>query len=355
MPARLNLITGATGLLGSHLAERLVARGERVRALVRPTSDVSLLRHVDVEFVTGSLECRDSLRQAVSGADVVYHCAAKVGDWGPWSLFQAGTIDATRNMVDACREAGVPRLLHVSSVAVYGHPHDGQRQFNEEEPLGQNLWRWDHYPRAKIAAETEARRLGQAATIVRPTWIYGPRDRAVLPRIIKAIRTGRISIVGPGDNLLNMVHADDVAEGAILAANRPAAAGQVYNLSSSGEITQRELLNTLCDWINAPRVRRRVPLRLALRVGLISELIGRAIRLQRPPYITRHGVSLLSRPTRYSSQKARDDLGWQPQIKLRDGLEAALRWLEDSGALGPPSPSEPQAGTISVEHAAHRR
>jgi nucleoside-diphosphate-sugar epimerase len=220
----------------------------------------------------------------------------------------------------------VERLLHVSSVAVYGHPR-GDREFTEDEPLGQNLWRTDYYPRAKIAAEQEARALEEKTTIVRPTWIYGPRDRSVIPRLIKAIQTGRISIVGPGDNKLNMIYASDVADGLILAANHPQAGGHAYNLSSQGEITQRELLDTLCDTIGHPRVTRRVSLKLAYRVGHLSEVIGRLIRLKRAPYITRRGVSLISRPTRFSSEKARRELGWRQQIDIHDGLRRELEWL----------------------------
>ena len=108
---------------------------------------------------------------------MVYHCAARVGDWGPWRAFQREVIDATANLLDACRDAGVGRVLHVSSIIVYGHPHIRQEQFTEDEPLGQNLWMWDNYCRAKVRAEELCRQYPGDLTIVRPSWIYGPRDR----------------------------------------------------------------------------------------------------------------------------------------------------------------------------------
>ncbi len=95
MTDRLNVVTGATGLLGSHIAEQLHAHGERVRALVRSTSDTTFLRQLGVELAVGDLNEPDSLRRALDGADVVYHCAARVGDWGPWHVFQREVIDAT--------------------------------------------------------------------------------------------------------------------------------------------------------------------------------------------------------------------------------------------------------------------
>src|SRR4051794_10375415 len=107
MTDNLNVVTGATGLLGSHIAEQLIRRGERVRALVRQNSDTTFLRSLGVELVTGDLLDADTLRQALTGAAVVYHCAARVGDWGSWAQFRAEVIDTTANLVAACRAAAV--------------------------------------------------------------------------------------------------------------------------------------------------------------------------------------------------------------------------------------------------------
>jgi nucleoside-diphosphate-sugar epimerase len=326
---KLNVVTGATGLLGSHIAEALVARGQRVRALVRPTSDVSFPRGLGVELATGDLHDAESLRRAVDGADVVYHCAARVGDWGPWALYRREVIDATRNLLQACRGAGVGRVLYVSSVTVYGHPRDGGAPITEDAPLGQRLyWLWDYYCRSKIAAEELARAYGPGAVVVRPSWIYGPRDRNSLPRLMTAFRAGRVRLIGTGDNLLNVVYAADVAEGAILAANHPAAGGRAYNLCSEGELTQRQFLDALTEALGRPPVRRRLPLWLAYAGGFVSEVIGRAIFLKRPPHITRYAVGLVGRPTRFSTARAREELGWRPRVGAREGLRRALDWWQ---------------------------
>jgi nucleoside-diphosphate-sugar epimerase len=310
---KLNVVTGATGLLGSHVAEQLVERGERVRALVRPTSDTTFLSALGVELAVGDLGDLASVRRAVDGADVVYHCAAKVGDWGPWRLFQEQIIDATRNLLDACQTVGVGRVLHVSSITVYGHPRPRGERFTEDEPLAQNLWVWDYYCRAKIRAEELCRAYPGAWTVVRPSWIYGPRDRTTLPRVLRAIAAGRVAVIGHGDNLLNVVYAGDVADGIIRAANYPEARGQAYNLSSEGEVTQRQFLDLLTDALGRPRVRRHFPFRLAFWGGFLAEAIGRAIRLGRPPHITRYAVSLIGRSTRFSVERARTQLGWTPR------------------------------------------
>ncbi len=117
----MNLVTGATGLLGSHIVEQLCKRGLPVRALVRPGSDISWLKTQGVELAAGDITDPASLRAACQGVDVVYHAAAKVGDWGPWQEFQRITVDGTRNVVEAAVAAGVRRLVHISSIRAYGY------------------------------------------------------------------------------------------------------------------------------------------------------------------------------------------------------------------------------------------
>ena len=334
MPGKLNVITGAMGPSGSHIAEQLVSRGERVRALVRPTSDVKFLNELGVDLAVGDLSDGASLRRAVEGADVVYHCAARVGEWGPWKRYQEETIDATARLLDACEAAAVGRVLHVSSIIVYGHPKDRSRVYTEDEPLGQNLWLWDYYCRAKIKAEELCRQYPRPLTIVRPSWIYGPRDRTTLPRVLKALAARRVVLVSGGHNLLNIVYAGDVADGAIRAANHPDAVGRAYNLSSQGEVSQRYFLEVACNVLGIPPVKGRVPYWFAFAGGFVSELVGRIIRIRRPPHLTRYAVALIGRSTSYSIERARKELGWQPQVPFANGFKRTLEWY--AGVVGKP-------------------
>jgi 2-alkyl-3-oxoalkanoate reductase len=321
---KLNVITGATGLLGSHIAEQLAGRGEKVRALVRASSDTTFLKSLGVEQIVSDFNDPDSLRRALDGADVVYHCAARVGEWGPRQQFQEQIIDVAAHMFDACRAAGVGRLLHVSSISVYGHPPDRADLFTEDEPIGKNLWSWDNYCWAKIASEALCRAYPRDWTIVRPSWMYGPRDRNSLPRVLKALKAGRVAVTGRGDNLLNVVYAGDVAEGAILAANHPGAVGRAYNLSSDGEVTQQQFLNMLTDALGLTRIRRHVSFRIAFAGAYLGEIIARVIRLHRSPHITRYAVALIGRSTRFSSERAKKELGWRPHTPIAEGLRRTL-------------------------------
>src|SRR5262249_30098044 len=148
----------------------------------------------------------------------------------------------------------------------------------------------------------------------RPSWIYGPRDRTSLPRVLAALQARRVSIIGKGDNLLNIVYASDVAEGTLRAGEHPGAVGRAYNLTSEGAITQRGFIDALTAALRMPPIRYRFPFWLAFPGGFLSEVIGKAIRLRRPPHFTRYAVSLIGRPTCFSIDRARTELGWEPRI-----------------------------------------
>ena len=134
------LVTGGSGLLGSHIAERLIARRDRVRAVVRPGSARGFLEDLGAEIVTGDLTDPACCEEALRGVDFVYHAAAKVGDWGPWSEFQSGCVDATANVASAAKNEGIKRFVHISSTSAYGHPSEGGPAIEESAELGQNLW-----------------------------------------------------------------------------------------------------------------------------------------------------------------------------------------------------------------------
>ncbi|HZZ82369.1 MAG TPA: NAD-dependent epimerase/dehydratase family protein [Gemmataceae bacterium] len=338
MSDKINLVTGATGQLGSHIVEQLRGAGETVRVLVRPGRDQAFLRSLGAEIMEGDLRDPAAVGTAVKGASVVYHCAAKVSDWGAWRDFEEEAVTATRNLLAACMLTKVTRLLHVSSISVYGHPRppspptplpegEGSKwKITEDAPLGQGFWTWDYYPRAKLLAEEIAREF-PATTVVRPSWIYGPRDRVTIPRVIPALLERRVPIIGAGDNYLNIIYAGDVARGAILAANHPGAAGQSYNLCSEGEVTQKGLLDALTDALSLPRITKHVPYWAAIRFAFVKELFARMMFSSKPPTVTRRAIYLIGRSTQYSTEKAKTQLGWKPEIDIREGVRRTLEWF----------------------------
>ncbi len=326
-----NVVTGATGQLGSHIAEQLRERGESVRAIVRESSDTAFLNSIGVECARRDFQDVPALASAMRDASAVYHAAARVSDWGPWSAFRAEIVDLSQAVLEACLRASVPRVLYVSSISVYGHSKvKPDEVIAEDAPLGQNMWWWDHYAKAKLRAEEHARQYSGDLTIVRPSWIYGPRDRVTIPRVVAALKAKRVPIVGSGDNLLNLIYAGDVARGCILAATCDRAKGQVYNLCSTGEVTQRQMLDTLADALELPRITRKVPIFLVQQLAFLQELWARMLRKKTPPTITCRAVYQIARSTQFSSEKAKADLGWEPEMKIEAGVEHTLAWFREN-------------------------
>ncbi len=326
----MNLVTGATGLLGSHIVEKLVGAGARVRALVRPQSDTSFLDTLGVEKVIGDVTDLESLVSAMRDVHTVYHAAAQVGDWGPWSRFVAVTIDGTRNMLSAAAQTHVKRFLHISSISAYGHPDGEGLVLDETAPLGVNLHKWSYYSRAKVEAEKlawDAYRKGDVPlTLVKPSWLYGQRDRASIPRLIRAIGTGKGKLIGDGNNRLNLVYAGNEAEGCILAATNENALGESYNLSNDGVLTQKEYLNKIAECLDVPPVTKSVPYRVVYGAAFGMELFGHMLRKKRPPLVTRYVVWLIGRRCFFSCAKAREQLGWTPTVGYDEGIRQTVRW-----------------------------
>lgn len=331
----MNLVTGGTGLLGSHIVEQLRLRDQPVRVLVRPGSDVSWLKTQSVELVPGDLNDAEALTKACHGVRTVYHAAARVGDWGPWRDFVAVTVEGTRRLADAAARANCDRFVHISSISAYGHPDGEGLVLDETAPLGQHLHRWSYYSRAKVQAERDLWAMYQAGrlrlTVIRPSWLYGPRDRATIFRLSRLLRAGQVKILGDGENRLNVVYAGNVAEAAILAANSDRAIGQAYNCSNDGEIRQKQWLNMLASALGAPPVTKHVPYQLAYGVAFLLECIWHAGRFRNPPMITRYAVWLMGRRCYFSAEKARRELGWKSTVSYEEGVAKTVAWLREQG------------------------
>ena len=339
----ISLVTGATGLLGSHIAGRLRKRGRAVRALVRPGSDASFLGDLGVEIVRGDLMDRSACAEAAKGVATIYHSAAKVGDWGIWAEFQAGCLDATANIAEAALASGVGRFVHISSTSAYGHPKEGGPPVDESAPLGQGLWRlWDYYTISKVETERLLWRLAEARglplTVIRPSWLYGERDRTTAQRLIGRLRRGKVPIIGKGTNPLSAIYAGDVAEAAILAADDPKAAGQAYNITDQGPITQREYFNFWASACGGPPLRWRHRYPLAFGAGFLFEAVGRLTKRRRPPLLTRYAVWLMGRRVSYSTAKARRDLGWSPAGSYAESIRRTVRWFDATQKSAADSP-----------------
>jgi nucleoside-diphosphate-sugar epimerase len=323
------LVTGATGFLGSHIAERLLARGDSVRALARRTSDTSFLNSRGVDIVYGDITDPASLPESLEGVEVVYHAAANVSDWGPWSEFQRITVDGTRNMLRAAADARVSRFLHVSSDAVY-RLADLAGGVDEESRLESYFGPLDYYRRAKTRADKIVRRAHDrgriSATTVRPALILGERDASMLPGVIAFLKSPSAAFMGSGENQLPCVYAGDVAELCIIAANATDAAGETYNAVNEEFVTQRDLYLAVAEACGIEPPRRSIPLRAIYALAAGLEAAARLRGWDKRPQMTRFAVNLLGIDYVEDNSKARNQLGWRAEVDMREAVRRSVEW-----------------------------
>ncbi|HVC34050.1 MAG TPA: NAD-dependent epimerase/dehydratase family protein [Chloroflexota bacterium] len=319
------LVTGATGLLGSHVVDLLVERGEAVRALVRPGEDVQRLLCSNVEICRGDLGDASSLKAAVSSVDRVLHCAARTGPWGPAADYQVANVTGLRSLLDHARAAGVQRFVHVSSVTVHGN--DVRGTADETAPFRVEP---NPYSRSKVQGERIVRQMIEKeelpVTVVRPGLIYGPRDRSSFGRFATMIRRRTMVVIGTGHNHLPLVYVRDVAEGLLRASEVADAVGQTYLLVNDEPVTQHDYLAAIASELGVPPPAMHVPYHLALGLGTVAELLGHLQRREHPPALTRYGLQVLGGENRFLVDRARRELGFSPRIDLAEGVRRSVAW-----------------------------
>lgn len=325
------LVTGATGLLGSHVTELLISRREPVRALVRPGDSLNGLAEAPVQVVWGDMADRSALEAAVDGVDTVLHCAARTGPWGPSAEYERTNVVGLRMLVEAALDAGVRRLVHVSSITVHGNDVGGQA--DETAPYRVEA---NPYSRSKVAGERLLEGLiaqhAAPVTIVRPGWIYGPGDVGSFARFAGMIRDRRMIVVGSGDNHVPLIYVDDVARGLVLAGEASVATGRTYLLVNDEPVTQREFFDAIARELGVPAPSRRVPYRLGLGLGAAAETASRILRRQAPPPMTRYGLQLLGGENRFRIERARVELGFAPEVMMREGVRRSVAWYRQVAA-----------------------
>jgi nucleoside-diphosphate-sugar epimerase len=323
------LITGATGFVGGHLAEAAVARGHQVSTIARNSSDTSLLDSLGVTVHRGDLSDPNIVRQAVQSVDVVVHCAAKVGDWGPVEEYRAVNVDALRSLLEACHQKSLHRFVHISTLGVYAARH--HRGTDESEPLPPR--HMDGYTQTKVEAEhlaLDAHRLhGLPVVVLRPGFVYGPRDRTVLPKLVENLRRGVVRFIGdPATLHMNTIFVGNLIKAIFLAIENPKAVGQVYNLTDGEKVTKLHFFNTICDGFGLPRITKRVPLLIARIVASLLEGRARRIGKPDPPRLTQARLKFLGLDLDFSIEKARRELGYVPDVGFDEGMRQTIEWFK---------------------------
>jgi 2-alkyl-3-oxoalkanoate reductase len=325
------LVTGATGLVGHHLVQRLRRDGWHVRAFVRDPARAGALSRSGVELATGDTLEPSGFARAARRCDVVFHAAAAVTPRGGWEAFSRPNIEGTRNAVAAAAAADA-RLVHVSSVAVYGGSEryrEAGRATDEETPLA-DLPETAFYARAKRDAEAlvmEAHAAGRLwATAVRPSVIYGTHDRQFVPRLARLLQRGIVPLVGGGRSTLSVVHAANVVDGMVRAAATDGAGGRAYNLANDHDVTVRDFFRLGSAGLGIRMRTVPVPY-LVARAGLgLFQVLAPLLFGPRFNAVGAASLDFISRDNPFTSERARRELGWDPPVRHEDGVPEAFRW-----------------------------
>ncbi|HTU19565.1 MAG TPA: NAD-dependent epimerase/dehydratase family protein [Gemmataceae bacterium] len=326
------LITGATGFLGGHLVEACAGRGWNVRALARASSDTGLLELHQATLIRGDMTDGTAIREALQGVEVVFHCAAKVGDWGPVEEYRAVNVEALRGLLDACRERSLKRFVHFSSLGVYAARH--HHGTDENEPLPAH--HIDGYTQTKVESEqlvmSYQRQYQLPVVVLRPGFIYGPRDRTLMPKLLENVRKGKFRYIGGASKrAMNCIYVGNLVEAALLAAEKPEAIGQIYNLTDGQFVSKKQFFGSIIEGLGLPKPPPvPVPLWAARVMAWWMEGQARKKNSPKAPRVTQGRLKLFGLNLDFSIEKAKSQLGYRPRWSFDEGMRETVAWYKQN-------------------------
>jgi nucleoside-diphosphate-sugar epimerase len=316
------LVTGGGGFLGSAIIEQLLARGDQVKSFARGAYPVLSARGVEV--VQGDLANADALLRAVRGCEVVFHVAAKAGLWGRAVDFFNANVLGTDNVIRACQQAGIARLVYTSSPSVVFDGRD-MEGVNESVPYASRYRA--HYPRTKALAERRllaANSSALATVALRPHLLWGPHDTQLTKSILARGRAGTLARIGNRDPLVDFTYIDNAAWAHLLAADKLAlgapVSGKPFFISQGEPVPLWTFVDRLLAAGSLPPVQRMISARVAYGAGMLLELAYRFLPLRGEPRLTRFLVEELCTAHWFDIGGARRELGYAPIVSIEEGL-----------------------------------
>ena len=323
------LITGATGFIGPHLIKKLIGDNHTCRCLVRNSSNTESLKALGVELVEGDITRAETLKGIADDIDTVLHLAT-LGHMSNFtvteSMFQAINVDGALNVMLEALRAGVPKVVHCSTVAAMGIcsdvPADETSGCNPHHPYG----------RSKLKAEQSIKKLvaeeGLPAAIVRFSMVYGPGDPRDILKLTRLTKKGLFPKIGNKPKLTPLIHVDDAVKGLLLAAEK-GRIGEVYLLTNPESLPFDDIRKILQQALAIKRFPLYVPEWAALTVASLSEKIFPAIG--KTPPVSRKNIESTLADRVFSIEKAKKELGFHPQVNPEIGLRETVEWYKEKG------------------------
>ncbi len=325
------LVTGATGFIGSHLADLLHKKGFDVRCTIRKTSSLRWLKDKPYELIEASLSDRESLKKAVKDVDYVFHVAGLTYAHN-YEEFLKGNRDGTKNLLDAVLEASpkVKRFLFVSSETVAGPSRSFEEPMTEDMPAHPIT----SYGKSKKAAEDEVLNVKDKipVTVIRAPAVFGPRDTEIY-QIFKTVKSGLGTLVGLKPKYLSLVYSADLVKGIFESAMSDKAAGEIYFIANDGFYNWHRLITIIQEALGKKFViKLKLPHFIVLSVAGISGFIGK-FKSKPPVFNYEKGIDFIQDFWTCSNEKAKRDFGFQPDYSIEDALVETIKWYKENNWL----------------------
>lgn len=324
------LVTGGTGFLGSSLAKRLMKEGHQVTIIGRNRQIGKQLEAEGITFIQADLSDQAEIVHACQGQDYVFHCGALSSPWGKYQDFYETNVIGTKNIITGCRQHNIKRLIHVSSPSIYSTYGD-RVDIKEDDRLPDTFI--NDYAQTKYLAEQEidkAHKNGLPVITIRPRAIFGPGDRAIIPRLIKANEKIGVPIIYNAKAIIDFTYVENIVDALLLCMNSPIhTLGKKYNITNDHPMVLHEILEKLFQTLQIEWRKRKMNYQFIFFVASMVERFYKSFLPNQEPVLTKYTVSVLAHTQTLNITAAKDDLGYVPRVSIDKGIEKFAKWWEE--------------------------
>ncbi|MEE9553391.1 MAG: NAD-dependent epimerase/dehydratase family protein [candidate division Zixibacteria bacterium] len=321
-------VTGAGGFLGKALVARLRNSEFEPLAIVKKEPDSSVYGEKGIDSICRDLTEKDACAGLFKDCHAVVHCAVMRRDYGKWEDFKRTNIDLTRLVMEYAAKAEVKKVIHISTVAVYGNDHS---HFGTDEDADYGERVVDHYTRSKIEADKIVSALiddkNFPAVILRPGYIWGPGDKAIIPFVINNLKSKRLFFADDGSNLLSLTYIENVVEAIMIALRKEDAVGKTFNITDGSKVSSSRFVNDIIAILGIDYKPRHVQYTVLYTAAYLMEIYYRLVRRSSIPHLTRFAARFLKYDAIFDISRAIYDLGYQPKYSYKEGMTILTPYL----------------------------